>query len=68
MDDLAAGTGGEYRYLVAKHGNWKIRDLVLYRSANKTGVIPEGYDGRTEDLNIGRHRSFLYLLWKHDAI
>lgn len=67
MSDLAAGAGGDFRYLFPKFGPWKMRDLVLFRTTNGIDGVPYGYDGRTDDLNTGRGKSYLYLLWKHDA-
>ncbi|KAI2637434.1 hypothetical protein GGS21DRAFT_478126 [Xylaria nigripes] len=77
--DLAAGAGGLYRYLVFRrdrHIVQKIREVALYRKNSASGAIntpdialltARGYNGWSNDLNQGRGKDFLYLIWKTDV-
>ena len=69
LDDLAKGAGGAYRYLKAIADGTnpnKITDLALQRSGNSV-AFPSGanstYSGHTGDINQGRKKDYLYLLW-----
>ncbi|CCM06247.1 uncharacterized protein FIBRA_08496 [Fibroporia radiculosa] len=64
--DLAAGAGGDYRYIVlALRDPAKITALGLLRSSDPREV-PEGWNGSTEDINKGRKGDYLYLVWKSE--
>jgi len=55
-DDLAKGTGGDYRYLIPERGSGrKIKNVFL--SENVQG------DGHTGDINKNRGGRYLYLCW-----
>ena len=65
-DDLAAGAGGSYRFLVPvpdASNPVKITDLSLYRSNNGVTTFPAQYTGHTSDINANRKGTYLYLLW-----
>ncbi|PHH64511.1 hypothetical protein CDD81_4290 [Ophiocordyceps australis] len=76
--DLAAGAGGQYRYLTCRRdeNEEKIRRLALYRGpqfiALKDAEKKE-IDGWSTDINEGRNLDFLHLVWSkgqkscHDA-
>jgi hypothetical protein len=67
--DLAAGTGGDFRYIVTiKDGPKKIRwgNVKLSRTNGSGGEVPEGWSC-TGDLNKKRKGDFLFLCWKADS-
>ncbi|KAG6904766.1 hypothetical protein DXG01_007322, partial [Tephrocybe rancida] len=74
--DLAAGAGGQYRYLVPSKQDANkemfITDLTLVRTSNDAtqdlnagklvwNGVPQGHTG---DINHGRKGSYLYLVWQ----
>ncbi|GBE79429.1 hypothetical protein BKA93DRAFT_753262 [Sparassis latifolia] len=64
-NDLAAGAGGDFRYLLPiTTGARQIASVALLRSKESVDSIPPGYDGKTTDINKGRGGDFLYLLWQ----
>ncbi|KAG6894954.1 hypothetical protein C0992_003788, partial [Termitomyces sp. T32_za158] len=71
-NDLAAGTGGDFRYLIpAKRSNQNsyISKLTLARSDSPMEDIPNVIwkdlpQGATGDINQGRGGTFLYLVWQ----
>jgi hypothetical protein len=67
MDDIARGTGGDFRYVVPESNPRemkKINGINLLRSNNAVNVPPNGYSGMSPDINKGRKKDFLYLIWK----
>ena len=67
LDDLAKGAGGDYRYLLPRTGGQqdkKVTQVVLFRSDNAIDRVPNGWDGMTIDINKGRGKTYLYLVWK----
>ncbi|KZW01230.1 hypothetical protein EXIGLDRAFT_745216 [Exidia glandulosa HHB12029] len=65
--DLAAGAGGDYRYLFPSYGGKsRIIDIALYRPASATSSPPTGYDAMSGDINQGRSKTYLYLVWKFE--
>ncbi|PLB45807.1 hypothetical protein P170DRAFT_252922 [Aspergillus steynii IBT 23096] len=66
--DLAKGAGGKFRYLrLERDGHDKITDVRLLRRDDEVKwetVKSLGFDGFTNDINDGRGKSFLYLVWK----
>jgi len=63
--DMAKGAGGDYRYLLPSYdpGNpVKIGDNIrLLRSDNPSDCA--GFNGHTIDINKGRQKTYLYLVW-----
>mmetsp|Transcript_29672 Transcript_29672/g.36114 ORF Transcript_29672/g.36114 Transcript_29672/m.36114 type:complete len:292 (+) Transcript_29672:99-974(+) len=59
--DYAEGAGGDFRYIVRQTGGKPISwgALELFRSGKRY----EGKTKHTEDLNKGRGKDFLHLLW-----
>lgn len=67
LDDLAKGAGGDYRYLLLRtdaQQEKKVTQVVLFRSDSAIGHVPNGWDGMTTDINKGRGKTYLYLVWK----
>ncbi|KAK0214551.1 hypothetical protein IW262DRAFT_277519 [Armillaria fumosa] len=70
LSDLAEGADGSYRYLVPhkdERNDKKIYELALGRSIQgytKEHIRSLGYDDSTNDINEGREKDYLYLLWK----
>ncbi|KAK1147353.1 hypothetical protein N8T08_001433 [Aspergillus melleus] len=66
--DLAKGAGGKFRYLrLERSGGEKITDIRLLRRDDEVSwdtVKSLGFDGISSDINDGRGKSFLYLVWK----
>ncbi|KZW01226.1 hypothetical protein EXIGLDRAFT_760985 [Exidia glandulosa HHB12029] len=63
--DLAAGAGGDYRYIFASYGGGTpVTELGLYRTGSGISTPPPGYDAMTGDINKGRGKTYLYLVWK----
>ena len=65
--DLAKGAGGDYRYLlpISDTGNPnKITSLRLCRSSSAVTSPPDGYSGMSANINSGRDKDFLYLLYQ----
>ncbi|KAI0686947.1 hypothetical protein BC835DRAFT_428914 [Cytidiella melzeri] len=70
MDDLAKGAGGGYRYIFSKSDNdepSKIVYAVLQRTQSAVNSPPAGWDMMTADINKGRRKSRLYILFKTTA-
>ena len=70
-DDLAAGAGGSYRYLIPviqSNQNLRISELTLVRSNSPLIVYsvtwPDLPQGATRDINEGRQKTYLYLSWQ----
>ncbi|KAF7556418.1 hypothetical protein G7Z17_g1388 [Cylindrodendrum hubeiense] len=57
-DDLAKGAGGDYRFPA-----WS-NDRGTGRSDDKQDSAPNGWTGKTGDINDGRGGDYLYLIWK----
>ena len=67
LDDLAKGAGGDYRYLLPATDvtkETKVTQVTLLRLDQALGTTPSGWDGSTIDINKGRGKTYLYLLWK----
>ena len=63
--DLAKGAGGKYRYLyITNRGNTcsKITHVTLWEG--RLSAVPEGWDGKTIDLNKGRGGRDIAVVWK----
>ena len=68
LDDLAKGAGGDYRYLLTRidaEEDRKVTQLILFRSDSALDGVPIGWDGITADINKGRGKTYLYLVWKN---
>ncbi|XP_037032110.1 uncharacterized protein LOC119071331 [Bradysia coprophila] len=67
--DLAAGSGGDYRYLKMEKeigSSKRIKSVGLLRSSKHIKDIREfGWDERTSDINENRGGNYLYLCWKY---
>ncbi|KAL4908315.1 hypothetical protein BDW74DRAFT_175005 [Aspergillus multicolor] len=67
--DLAKGAGGDYRYLrMERDGGSKITEVKLLRrddEADFATVQALGFQGLSSDINEGRGKDFLYLVWKY---
>ncbi|KAI1785754.1 hypothetical protein LXA43DRAFT_1099898 [Ganoderma leucocontextum] len=67
LNDLAKGAGGDYRYLLpVKDATQaaKVTEVALLRLDNEMADRPAGWSGNTIDINKGRGKTYLYLLWK----
>ena len=67
LDDLAKGAGGDYRYLIPARDIQepsKVTQVILLRSDSAIDGIPAGWSGKTIDINKGRGKTYLYLVWK----
>ncbi|KAI0686949.1 hypothetical protein BC835DRAFT_428915 [Cytidiella melzeri] len=67
FDDLAKGAGGDYRYLEPTYDpkvRSKVTEVQLLRSDAPVKTAPSGWQGITKDINAGRQRSYLYVVWK----
>ena len=68
LDDVAKGAqGGKFRYVDAVHdpsANAKVREVMLLRSEGVVADSPAEWNGMSKDINEGRGRSCLYLVWK----
>ncbi|EKM56393.1 uncharacterized protein PHACADRAFT_92490, partial [Phanerochaete carnosa HHB-10118-sp] len=67
LKDLAKGAGGDYRYLIVNTDisqERKITALALLRSESSVDMPPLGWDEATIDINKGRGKMYLYLVWK----
>jgi hypothetical protein len=66
LDDLAKGAGGDYRYLIISNiasNPKKIVNVSLLRSDSGVPQPPSGWDAMTIDINKGRGKTYLYLIW-----
>lgn len=67
MDDLARGAGGGYRYIFSKTDQdepSKIVYAALLRTQSAMSSPPPGWDLITADINKGRRKSRLYIVFK----
>ncbi|KAI0087495.1 hypothetical protein BDY19DRAFT_892966, partial [Irpex rosettiformis] len=67
FDDLAKGAGGDFRYLQPKLDTKmrvKITEVQLLRSDAHVKTPPVGWHGISNDINFGRQRTHLYVIWK----
>lgn len=67
FDDLAKGAGGDYRYLGPKSDTKiraKITEVQLLRSDTTITAPPAGWQGISADINAGRQRAHLHVIWK----
>ena len=67
LQDLAKGAGGDYRYLKIETDvtqERKVTQVTLLRQDSALTKVPEGWDGTTIDINKGRGKTYLYLIWK----
>ncbi|KAF3901832.1 hypothetical protein AA313_de0207899 [Arthrobotrys entomopaga] len=64
--DLAKGAGGDYRYLRAcyDHAEYAVTDVALWRCSDKQYNAPQGWHGKSGDINEGRGGDYLYLVWR----
>ena len=70
LSDLAKGAGGDYRYLLPIKDvtqQRKVTAVALVRTGNAADMPPPGWDGATIDINKGRGKTYLYLVWKVSA-
>lgn len=66
-EDLAKGAGGDYRYqkqLADPQDLSKVSLVKLLRTDSAITGPPEGYSGISEDINKGRGKTYLYLIWQ----
>ena len=66
MNDLAKGSGGQYRYLMNlcdRGDNAKATYARLLRSSTPVSQPPAGYTGMSGDINKDRKKDFLYIVW-----
>jgi len=67
--DLAAGAGGDYRYLSVLTNSPGlptlpiINSVSLWRTGERQNGPPNGYSGITNDINAGRGGDYLYIIW-----
>ncbi|KAK7417455.1 hypothetical protein QQX98_004575 [Neonectria punicea] len=64
------GAGGDYRYVQwsnDRNADRLITDVALWRSDDSQGGPPNGWDGKTQDINSGRGGDYLYLVWRTNA-
>ncbi|KAJ3559519.1 hypothetical protein NM688_g292 [Phlebia brevispora] len=69
--DLAKGAGGQYRYIrnMRDQGiHAKITGARLLRSKSAVSKPPSGYDGMSTNINKGRGKSYLYVVWKTEEV
>lgn len=67
FDDLAKGAGGDYRYLAPRYDakvRTKVTEVQLLRSGAPVKAPPAGWQGISNDVNVGRQRTYLYVIWK----
>lgn len=67
LEDLAKGAGGDYRYILTQKNvgsKHKVTDSALLRSDSAVEGTPAGWNGMTIDINKGRGKTYLYVLWK----
>lgn len=69
FSDVSKGAGGDNRYIVPVRGTFvtrKITEVALLRNENSAGSLAQvpGYDGITKDINEGRGKHFLHLVFK----
>ena len=70
LDDVAKGAHRGYRYVLPKRDTCtkaKVKEVQLLRSDSATASPPSGWSGMTKDVNEGRGRSHVYLIWKSGA-
>ncbi|KAJ3557903.1 hypothetical protein NM688_g1217 [Phlebia brevispora] len=71
LQDLVKGTDGDRRYLVllgdVANPN-KIIGTRLLRSDHAIDTPPDGYQGISTDINRGRKKDFLYIIWQTDSV
>ena len=67
LDDIAKGAHRGYRYILPKYdpqAKTRIKEVQLLRSNTTLTGPPTGWSGMTKDVNEGRGRTHLYLMWK----
>ncbi|KAJ3559521.1 hypothetical protein NM688_g294 [Phlebia brevispora] len=67
LRDLAKGAGEQYRYMLSMQDKGiyaKITEARLLRSKSAVSGPPSGYNGMSSDINKGRGKSYLYVIWK----
>jgi ABC-type proline/glycine betaine transport system substrate-binding protein len=68
LDDVAKGAhGGKFRYVEPVYDaqkSVKIKEMALLRSEGVVSSPPAGWAGMSKDINEGRGRTCLYLIWK----
>ena len=67
LDDVAKGAHRGYRYVLPKRdarAKVRVKEVQLLRSDGALAGPPSGWSGMTGDVNEGRGRSHLYLMWK----
>lgn len=63
--DLARGLSGKYRYMTTKsNSSFKIHTVNLLRLSQDIEGLPEGFTGRSPNINAGRGSDYLYIIWK----
>ncbi|KAJ3547348.1 hypothetical protein NM688_g5410 [Phlebia brevispora] len=71
LQDLAKGTEGDRRYLVplgdVANPN-KVIGTRLLRSDHAIDTPPDGYQGISTDINRGRKKDYLYIIWQTDSV
>ena len=67
LDDVAKGAHRGYRYILPKYDSQaktKVKEVQLLRSSSTLASPPSGWSGMTKDVNEGRGRTHLYLMWR----
>lgn len=67
QDDLTKGAGGTFRYQVPQKqsgNNYKVSCVQFLRPGDASDSPPEGFSGISSDINQGRGKTYLYLIWK----
>ncbi|GJE96972.1 hypothetical protein PsYK624_131820 [Phanerochaete sordida] len=70
--DISKGTlGGRFRYIAPKYdgkAKGRIAEAQLLRVERPLRSAPSGWQGMSTDINEGRGRACLYLIWKTAAV
>lgn len=68
LADLAQGAGGDFRYVVPRAARGvadKVTEVALFRAEKPIARPPPGWQGYCiNDLNKGRKKGHVYVVWK----
>jgi hypothetical protein len=67
--DLAKGAGGDYRYVrpCYDQASYAVTDVALWRTGDQQWNAPDGWHGKSADINEGRGGDYLYLVWRTET-
>jgi hypothetical protein len=65
---ILEGVCGGYRYLAFSTQTQNITEIGLLRSDSLIKSPPAGYDGMSADINKGRGKTYLYVIWKEFTV